>query len=155
MTVEELSEEVILVKIDVDEFDVLVLRNTLAAEQTLKCLDLVLGILIRIGVEESNDGLFLRGVGIGCYLSVRELVQEVAVRRYHGDLIEEHSGLLEKRDVPIRGTQQGNTAVLQPTRDLLSLLQRALVELGLQEVDRVLEFGMVRRRCDLELVEEV
>lgn len=64
MPKEELLEKVVLVQIDIDKLDVLVLRDVFAAEEPFERLNLPLCVVVRVGVEERDDGLLLRRVGV-------------------------------------------------------------------------------------------
>ena len=143
MPKEELFKEIVLVKVDIDKLDVTVLRDFLAAEQPFQGLDLILRVFVGIGVAEGDDGLLVDRVGIGGHFGVGELVQEVSVSREHGDFVEEHGCLLEEGDVPVRRAQKDDPAPPQLLGNGRCSLEGSLVELGFQELDRVLELGLV------------
>ena len=155
MPKEELVEEIVLVKVNIDKLDVAVLGHILAAEQPLQRLDLIPRVIVRIRVAEGDDGLLVGRIGIGGYLGVAELVQEVPVSRDHRDLVQEHGCLLEEGHVPVRRAQQDDPAPLKLLGDLLRTLEGPFVELGFQELDRVPKLGLVRGFCDSQLVEQV
>jgi hypothetical protein len=60
---EELFEEIVLVKVDIDKLDVTVLRDFLAAEQPFQGLDLIPRVVVGIRVAEGDDGLLVGRVG--------------------------------------------------------------------------------------------
>jgi len=140
---EEIFEEIVSVKVDIDKLDVFVLRDFLATEQPFQGLDLILRVVVGIGVQEGDDGLLFGRIGIGSDFGVGEFVQEVSVCRNHGDFVEEHGCLLEEGDVPVRRAQQDDPGPLQLLGNGRCSLEGSLVELGFQELDRVLELGLV------------
>lgn len=72
-----------------------------------------------------------------------ELVQQVSVSRNHGGFVEDHAYLLEEGDVPVRRGKQDDPASPQFLGNGLCSLEDSLVELGFQELGRVLELRLV------------
>lgn len=72
-----------------------------------------------------------------------ELVEQVSVSRNHGGFVEDHTCLLEEGDVPVRRGKQDDPASPQLLGNGLCSLEDFLVELGFQELGRVLELRLV------------
>lgn len=70
-------------------------------------------------------------------------MQQVSVSRNNGGFVEEYGCLLEEGDVPVRRGKQDRPASPQLLDNGLCSLEGSLVEIGFQELDRVLELRLV------------